>query len=67
VAWQPAADTVDEGQDWVVVFLGAIALLAILGLIPLWAFVYKAYSRSALPPEALPVFLFPFRLVLGII
>ncbi|MEN8098067.1 MAG: protein kinase [Chloroflexota bacterium] len=32
------------GADWLVIFLMAIAILAILGLIPLWVMVWQAFS-----------------------
>lgn len=34
---------VDEARDWVVIALGILAVVALLGLIPLWYFVYIAY------------------------
>lgn len=49
----PVAEELDLGPDWMAIFLGAIALLAILGLIPLWAFVYRAYTQSAPLPSAM--------------
>ena len=56
----------ETGPDWLAIFLGAVALLAILGLIPLWIFVYRTYARPALPPplRILPVILFTVRLFL---
>jgi eukaryotic-like serine/threonine-protein kinase len=33
-----------EGTDWLAVGLGLLALIALLGLIPLWYFVYIAYA-----------------------
>lgn len=54
----------DADPDWAAVFLGAVALLAILGLIPLWILVYQAYLRPALPPPALPIILLAIRSVL---
>ena len=33
-----------EGTDWLAVGLGVLALVALLGLIPLWYFVYVAYA-----------------------
>jgi len=39
------------GIDWTTVVLGAIALIAVLGLIPLWWLVYQAYAAlPSLPP-----------------
>jgi serine/threonine-protein kinase len=57
----------DADPDWAAVFLGAVALLAILGLIPLWILVYRAYLRPALPPLTLPVILLAIRSYFGII
>ena len=54
----------DADPDWAAVFLGAVALLAILGLIPLWILVYQAYLRPALPPPALPIILLAIRSIL---
>lgn len=49
-----------EGTDWVLVLLVAIALLAIVGLIPLWIMVYREYTQlallSALPFPSWPIF-----------
>jgi serine/threonine-protein kinase len=39
----PAA--VEEGADWLAVGLGLLALVALLGLIPLWYAVYLAYAN----------------------
>jgi serine/threonine protein kinase len=60
-------ETADLGPDWLAIFLGAIALLAILGLIPLWAFVYQAYSQPAPLPEIIPFVLFAIRPFSGMI
>jgi serine/threonine-protein kinase len=35
----------EEGLDWVAVGLGFVAMLAVAGLIPLWAWVYHLYTR----------------------
>ncbi len=50
VAESPEA--VSAGPDWLTWFLGAVALIAVVGLIPLWALVYRAWARSerAAPP-----------------
>jgi hypothetical protein len=32
-----------EERDWVAITLGILAVVAMLGLIPLWYFVYLAY------------------------
>ncbi|MCA9865169.1 MAG: serine/threonine protein kinase [Anaerolineae bacterium] len=34
----------EQGRDWLAVFLGFLAVAALLGLIPLWYFVFLAYS-----------------------
>ncbi|MCS7177662.1 MAG: Stk1 family PASTA domain-containing Ser/Thr kinase [Anaerolineae bacterium] len=41
-----------EARDWLTWFLGAVAVIAVIGLIPLWALVYRAWIRSerATPP-----------------
>jgi serine/threonine-protein kinase len=49
-----AGPAASMGIDWLAVFLGLLALLAVLGLIPLWAAVYARYS-TALPGSALPI------------
>ena len=41
----------DQGVDWLAYLLGGVALLAVLGLIPLWLFVYLRYN----PPAPVPV------------
>ncbi len=45
-------ETVSTGPDWLTWFLGAVAVVAVIGLIPLWAMVYRAWTRSerAAPP-----------------
>ena len=57
----------DFGVDWAAIFLGAIALLLILGLIPLWVFVYQAYVQPPTSPGVLPIILFAIRSIFGII
>ena len=57
----------DIGVDWMSIFLGAIALLLILGLIPLWVFVYQAYVQNSPSTEVLPVLLFARHAIFGII
>ncbi len=67
-SWQADEEAYyDPGPDWLAIFLGAIALLAILGLVPLWAFVYKAYSKPAPLPEIVPLVLFAIRAISGMI
>ena len=34
----------ESGSDWLAIGLGIVALIALLGLIPLWYFVYTAYA-----------------------
>jgi hypothetical protein len=43
----------EKGWDWVVVVLGAVALISVLGLAPLWTLVYNRYTR--LPPPTVPL------------
>jgi serine/threonine-protein kinase len=46
------------GSDWQLWFLGTVAVLAILGLIPLWAVVYRTYTDIGQPaptPSVTPV------------
>ena len=66
-SWQVDGELPDPGPDWLAIFLGAIALLAILGLVPLWAFVYRAYSQPAPLPEIMPLVLFAIRAISGMI
>jgi hypothetical protein len=42
----------ERGWDWVAVVLGAVALVSVLGLAPLWTLVYNRYAR--LPPPTAP-------------
>jgi serine/threonine-protein kinase len=37
-------DEEDEGIDWIALALGAVALVSVLGLIPLWLLVYLQYN-----------------------
>jgi len=37
-------DEEEEGADWLAILLGAVALVAVLGLIPLWIFVLLQYN-----------------------
>lgn len=39
----------DTGPDWQLWFVGAVAALAVLGLIPLWAVVYRTYADLGQP------------------
>jgi len=54
---QPRRDEPEEyeeerGRDWLTVLLGAVAVIAILGLIPLGASVYRRYTAAAPQPTA---------------
>jgi eukaryotic-like serine/threonine-protein kinase len=40
----PTAEAAQEGPDLLAIGLGLLALIALLGLIPLWYFVYVAYA-----------------------
>ncbi len=40
-------DEEEEGLDWTAILLGAVALVAVLGLIPLWLFVLLKYNPGA--------------------
>ncbi|MFB0538232.1 MAG: Stk1 family PASTA domain-containing Ser/Thr kinase [Anaerolineae bacterium] len=42
----------ERGWDWVAMVLGAVALVSVLGLAPLWTLVYNRYAR--LPPPTAP-------------
>lgn len=57
----PPVTDLEEGEaeedteiDWLGIILGALALIAILGLFPLWAIVYRAYTTRSTPPPAPP-------------
>ncbi len=54
---EPVSPAVEEEEvaarpDWLTWFLGAVALIAVVGLIPLWALVYRAWThrQQILPP-----------------
>lgn len=49
VAAASAAVARPAGVDWIALTLGFFAVVAVLGLIPLWAFVYRAYVRQPIP------------------
>ena len=38
----------EEGIDWLAIVLGAVALVSVLGLIPLWLFVLIQYNPALL-------------------
>ena len=44
-----AIPTQRAGVDWIGMTLGFFAIIAVLGLIPLWATVYRAYVRRPIP------------------
>ncbi len=50
----PAVRAAPQEPDWRTWILGAIATIAVVGLIPLWALVYRAWSRSSAPPTVPP-------------
>ncbi|MER3458728.1 MAG: hypothetical protein C4309_09005, partial [Chloroflexota bacterium] len=55
----PVADEEEEAEeeaeiDWLGIILGALALIAILGLFPLWAIVHRTYTTRSTPPPAPP-------------
>ena len=37
-------ETADQGPDWIAISLGIVALISLLGLIPLWYMVYRAWA-----------------------
>jgi predicted Ser/Thr protein kinase len=43
----------ETGPDWQLWFVGAVAVLAVLGLIPLWAVVYRTYADQGQPAPTL--------------
>lgn len=45
--------------DWVVVILGIAAIIAIIGLIPLWIQVYRIYFEAGIPVNTLPQNMIP--------
>ncbi len=51
-AAQPEPPVRDSGPDWMLWALMGVAAIAVLGLIPLWLFVYQAYTldNGPLPP-----------------
>lgn len=48
----PAEEEAAARSDWLTWFLGAVALVAVIGLIPLWALVYRAWThrQQVTPP-----------------
>lgn len=49
---QPASQASPSGPDWMLWALMGVAAIAVIGLIPLWLFVYQAYTQESgpLPP-----------------
>jgi len=54
----PAPTEEEKETDWLGWLLGVLATIAVLGLIPLWALVYRAWVRAEEQP-AVPVFATP--------
>jgi tRNA A-37 threonylcarbamoyl transferase component Bud32 len=55
VGYEEEAEWEEErGWDWVAVVLGAVALVSVLGLAPLWTVVYNRYTRLPSPTAPLP-------------
>lgn len=52
---QPEPQTEETGTDWLLWLLWSVAAIAVLGLVPLWFFVYQAYTQPVLPPTDTPV------------
>ncbi len=51
---RPAEEEVVGRPDWLTWFLSAVALIAVVGLIPLWALVYRAWThRQQIAPPTL--------------
>ncbi len=50
-----ASARVNEGPDWLLWALWIIAALAVLGLIPLWGYVYRTYTADPPPLPSGPV------------
>jgi hypothetical protein len=52
-----AKEQIDEpaGSDWLMVGLIVVALIAVLGLVPLWRTVYRRYTVPAPSPSPTPV------------
>ncbi len=43
-------ETSEEGPDWLLWALLLVATMAVLGLLPLWGYVYRLYTAGATPP-----------------
>ncbi|MBN1317921.1 MAG: serine/threonine protein kinase, partial [Anaerolineales bacterium] len=63
----PELEMEDDSLDWISIFLGAVAVLTILGLVPLWIYVYQAYKGPLSALDFLPIIFFSFRSIFGII
>ncbi len=48
---QPAVPTAASGPDWLAWILGTLAFVAVIGLIPLFVLVWRAYTQT--PPPAI--------------
>ena len=42
----------EAGTDWIMIALLGVALVAVLGLIPLWRTVYRRYAIPSPPPSS---------------
>jgi tRNA A-37 threonylcarbamoyl transferase component Bud32 len=49
VATEGSSAPASGGVDWIALTLGFLVVLAILGLVPLWAAVYRAYVHRPIP------------------
>ncbi|MBN1955031.1 MAG: Stk1 family PASTA domain-containing Ser/Thr kinase [Anaerolineae bacterium] len=52
---RPAAARRGAESNWLTWLLGGIATIAVVGLIPLWALVYREWTRSSAIPTAPPL------------
>ncbi len=50
--WQGQPSAQKSSTDWLGLALGALAVLAVVGLIPLWIQVYRLHFQSPLEPES---------------
>ncbi len=46
----------ESATDWVGILLATLALIAVLGLFPLWAIVYRVYTTRPVPIQPVPGF-----------
>lgn len=49
LAGRTASATQAAGADWISLTLGFLAVIAVLGLVPLWATVYRTYVKRPIP------------------